>query len=371
MASPISRSSRAEIGGPCRQEGKKNETDISVLPPTIRWTLGLGFRYVRAMGKFTLLLVLGAFLFFGLPRARAAAEDSEASTSRLKLDKVKAEAADEDDDDDSAEADEGSEFFSMPEAKKVKAEFAVGVNQSSYLISGGGKYEALVSNIRADLSYGFNENVGVSAEFAFSSGRQHYENDSNTQGLEDILLNLNMTNKLGSDKNWIRYGIETTLSPDRYVEDNDDSTNRFSGGRWAAPYVGFEFRRDFGTAGLKYSYEKPLGLREATFRGVDEEYPGGDTAKLTVFYERYVMPKVLLMTHLEYARSSRIDIYEGEAFSGVSPEYTLVLGFNIEQGKFTHTPEISFIATTDSEVDGTETLGTKFEGMELDYHLGF
>jgi hypothetical protein len=325
------------------------------------------------MQRFTIycLLVLG--LVGIAPHARAAVDSSEDASSHAKLKDVEHELEDEKDDedeDDVSAAEEGSEYFAMPEAKKVKAEFAVGVNQQSYQISGGGRYTALTSNIRMDLGYGFNEHVAVSGELGFSSGRQKFENESNTQGLEDVQLNLNMGNKI-ADRAAIRYGVETILSPDRYIEDNDESTNRFTGGRWAAPYVGMEFRRDFGVTGFKYSYEMPLGKREATFQGVDAEYNGGETVKFTVFYERNLAPKVLFATHLEYARSTRVDIYQGEAFPSVTPEYTLVFGLSIEQKKFTHTPEISILATTDSEVDGKYYAGAKFEGLELDYHLGF
>lgn len=285
-----------------------------------------------------------------------------------------------------SEEDEGSNYFSQAKAKEFRPEFAFGLNSSSYRVSGGGEYTSLVSALKVDLSYGVTDVFAVGTELAYSYGTQHFDQTSTTQGPEDLTLSLMFTNHRQGSDYWLRYGLDSTSSFGDAVEQADRSTNRFSGGHWLAPYVGAEYHTDSGTFGIKISHELPVTRRETKYEGkIDNEdapeingriglhtsLPGGTTTRITPFFERSLSSQIMLHTHLELNQSDKTEIYEGEPLAAVSPSYILVAALNIEQGKITHTPQLTYVMTSDPHIDGHETLGVKAEGLEIEYHIGF
>ncbi len=312
-----------------------------------------------------LIFLAAALSFLWFQTARAQANDDEVgaqSTTRIKAPTKVIE---------SEEEDLNSNFYSPPKAKEFRRDISMGVNQSTYEFSGGGRATTFLSNIKLDFSYGLSEYVAISSEFSFATGEERIDTNTTTQGLEDIGLTLALSRPLKNQPAIFRYGVDATLSPGKYVEDEKFNSNRFTGGHWVAPYIGGEMRADSGIYGVKIGHEFPTRKRAISQQGETNYFDGGETTHAIVFYERKINDKITLLPRLEYTRTNRQDFGSGEIYSAVTPVYTLALSATIEQGKFSHTPSISYVLTPDRAVEGAEVLGLKSDGVEVDYHLGF
>lgn len=254
-----------------------------------------------------------------------------------------------------------SEFFFQADEDQHLLSFA-GLYNNSSLESGSTTIDSDGFLIRVQYEQGISEMLSWNVGVDYGNFTRESTSESKISGLSDLQFALK--GRYMTSNGSLRFGADSEFGLQEFEVENDDDSNRASGGIKISPYIGYQWQWDQNVMGVRVARDIILKDSHGDYQGSDAEVDGGEYTSISIFYEREINDMNRMGFALGQTARDDWDLIVGGTSNpqdGENALYTLNLYGRFNQSNAAWVPMFAYTISSDDNHDKYDDISVALE----------